>query len=584
MSDKCPGVGGRRARDRTRLNAHRYAKALVGRLEFVSPNPKGINPGQVFQVIFQVFLSLPLGVQERCVKEASSVRLPTKTQCSYSLVSNVQRVLGDGLSPPAWKPIGEVGFHCLHPYFVNNAIDVDSDVKVRRGWAAPRPLFPSEEESKMVVDLLSAGVIDEIDPGLAGSEPTLYPTLNLSLRDKNATKSLVVADCRWLIAQSVFAPKPFRLPKLEALYGRGEMWFAKIDLSNAYHSVVLPDDLSSCFCFVVGGRIFRWKRLPFGWDRSPHIFQDLMCSIMRGRRVVVVGSSILVYLDDVLVVGSSPASVGLTVFNVVKELVAEGFIISPKSELEPSQSISWLGKDICCSGARVCVTTSESTLLLCIALIAFVSGKKGPARLLRTLCGLLCWAASHCKLPLPWLQHSHLAMLANARSLPQTAKDHLCVAIEAASKSYSCMPTGWVGAAPVDLLCFLKAQPVLPGVGDGFCTPMVAPWIVFTDAAAAVGRFGIVALYFIRGCVFSVAWSLPLPRALCGTDCQQTAELYAIKVCVSKFLPWGDVRIVSDSSSSIHSCLKMSTKARFRFRGRRGWFSLSSSLFCEQCH
>jgi len=95
----------------------------------------------------------------------------------------------------------------------------------------------------MISDLLNAGIVKQSD------SPTV--TMNLSVRPKpNSNKSLLISDCRALISNSVYVPKSFTLPKLSTLFHLPKdvlYYFTKLDLSNAYHSVSLPDWLEDHF-------------------------------------------------------------------------------------------------------------------------------------------------------------------------------------------------------------------------------------------------------------------------------------------------------------------------------------------------
>ena len=140
-------------------------------------------------------------------------------------------------------------------------------------------------------------------------------TMNVSLRPKpGGLKSLIIGDCRSLIKDLSAPPKKFKLPSITAVYKGKWRWFTRLDLKNAYHSCSLPKEWQSIFNFkttdpiLVDGKLvseFSWSRLPFGWDKSPWIFQSFVTSII----FAVLGSDdpcllILIYLDDILICGT----------------------------------------------------------------------------------------------------------------------------------------------------------------------------------------------------------------------------------------------------------------------------------------
>jgi len=526
---------------RTRLLAWRYAVSLKKGLKDGTTSP---DVSVLLGSTLKVFATLPLRQQEQLVRRISLVKLPAKTACSYSLITEVTKSLVTGRdAPPSWKPIGPVGHHVLSRDFLVDCVDWNKDVNRPRGFCYPKPMRPGRDELNMLEDLLSAGIIRPS----SGHKISF----NLSLRPKpHSNKSLLVADCRAVIGSSGLAPRAFQLPQLHWLYALADdlpegsqLYFAKLDLSNSYHSVVLPEELAAMFTFGVEDCVFEWGRLPFGWDRSPCLFQDLMISLVHG--IDNWGVIRFHYLDDLLVVGSSYNAVQQAVQEAMELLVGAGFIISDKSVIEPSNVIDWLGKHLEFTNHAVSIGVSESVLDLISALIIFSCSKRGPARILRSLCGLVSWSSMHSRLALPWLQHAHVCILQNRRRAPVYLVDHLKVALAAVSRPYSGFPIHW------------GSGPVLSDEDD----------VLFVDAAASMGKFGLV-LYSKTG--ESWAWSLPLPHYCSGDpNYQQAAELYAIKAGVRKFLKSGaTLRLVSDSMSSLFSCNKLSCKARHTRRGR----------------
>ncbi|KAM9974314.1 hypothetical protein ACTFIR_012835 [Dictyostelium discoideum] len=84
------------------------------------------------------------------------------------------------------------------------------------------------------------------------------------------------------------------------------------------------------FRFVWKGSHYRWKTMPFGLSTAPRIFTMLLRPVLRMLRDINV--SVIAYLDDLLIVGST------------KE---ECFKLNlEKSVLEPTQSITFLGLQI----------------------------------------------------------------------------------------------------------------------------------------------------------------------------------------------------------------------------------------------
>jgi transposase InsO family protein len=81
----------------------------------------------------------------------------------------------------------------------------------------------------------------------------------------------------------------------------GGVLFSRLDLAQAYQQLRLDDAAADLLTWMTPRGLMRMRRLPFGINVAPSIFQRLMDTILRGMLGVVP------YLDDVLIVGKSRA-------------------------------------------------------------------------------------------------------------------------------------------------------------------------------------------------------------------------------------------------------------------------------------
>lgn len=95
----------------------------------------------------------------------------------------------------------------------------------------------------------------------------------------------------------------FPLPRigdsLDAL--SGNKYFGKLELGSGYWQVPLDEDAQEKAVFVIRGRLWKWKVLPFRLTSAPATFQRLMERVPHGLH----WKTLLLYLDDIIVKGDA---------------------------------------------------------------------------------------------------------------------------------------------------------------------------------------------------------------------------------------------------------------------------------------
>ena len=125
-----------------------------------------------------------------------------------------------------------------------------------------------------------------------------------------------------------------------------------IDLSNCFWSPRLPQAFLGAFRISDGeGGVLLFRCLPFGWKYSPIPCQKVLERLV--DQVGLVGSLVLIYIDDVLIVGRGKGRVRGQAMRAVQALRAAGGVISPKSTLEPVTRLVSLGKDVDLGGGSL---------------------------------------------------------------------------------------------------------------------------------------------------------------------------------------------------------------------------------------
>ena len=138
----------------------------------------------------------------------------------------------------------------------------------------------------------------------------------------------------------------YPIPKVEDLFARlsGGKYFSKLDLSHAYQQLPLDENSRRYVVINTHRGLFRFTRLPFGISSAPGIFQRVIESLLQGIEGVIV------YLDDILVTGSTEESHLRALDEVLSRLDKAGLRVKQKKCAFMRPSVTYLGHRIDAQG------------------------------------------------------------------------------------------------------------------------------------------------------------------------------------------------------------------------------------------
>ncbi|KAN0008797.1 hypothetical protein ACTFIU_002090 [Dictyostelium citrinum] len=194
------------------------------------------------------------------------------------------------------------------------------------------------------IDINSRG--SEIEQVLPNQYSKLVFYSNLFTVPKPGTNLLrPVLDLKRL--NTFIANQSFKMEGIKSLPSMVKQgyYMVKLDIKKAYLHVLVDPNYRDLFRFIWKGVHYRWKTMPFGLSTAPRIFTMLLRPVLRMLRELNV--SVIAYLDDLLIVGSTKEECLSNLDKTMKLLVKLGFKLNlEKSVLEPTQSITFLGLQI----------------------------------------------------------------------------------------------------------------------------------------------------------------------------------------------------------------------------------------------
>lgn len=208
------------------------------------------------------------------------------------------------------------------------------------------PKNQADVEAALLIlqDYQLVGAVREVPPG----EPLMHvvPWFTIHKKDPDGSvKSRLITDCRQV--NTFLHTAPFRLEQWQHIlpHLRQHHWGAKVDITHAYFHLQLHPNLARFMNVAVGNKIFQFQSACFGLSPLPMIWMMVMKVLLRLWRGQ--GLQVFVYLDDILIIGSTEFAVQRALGIVLRDLEQSGLLVNTKkSQLVPTQKLTHLGFDI----------------------------------------------------------------------------------------------------------------------------------------------------------------------------------------------------------------------------------------------
>ncbi|CAH8528218.1 unnamed protein product [Schistosoma turkestanicum] len=225
-----------------------------------------------------------------------------------------------------------------HPIFTGDHMPVRQPP--RRVPVHYRPQLDS-----MIKDMLDKKII------VPSSSPWASPIVLVKKKDSSLRLCI---DYRRLNA--ITKRDSFPLPRIDSTLDalHGACWFSTLDLASGYWQVeVRPQDRKKT-AFIVPNGLYEFQVMPFGLTNAPATFQRLMQTVLQD----IVPHKCLIYLDDIIVHGSTPEQHNANLKAVLQRLRQHNLKVKPSKCRLLQKEVVFLGHRITPDG--VC-TDNEKT-------------------------------------------------------------------------------------------------------------------------------------------------------------------------------------------------------------------------------
>ncbi len=185
------------------------------------------------------------------------------------------------------KLFGGIGKTDLVQHFIPTSDNVPINLPSYR-----IPLHLKAKARKVINEYLGTGIIEP-----SNSE---YCSPLLLIKKPNTDEVRVIIDYRALNAKS--KRDAFSSPRADDLIDKleGATVFTKLDVKAAFHNIEIAEEDRHKTAFRFDGKLYQWKRCPFGLSSAPATYNRLMAGILSPFEKFTAG-----YYDDVVVFSKS---------------------------------------------------------------------------------------------------------------------------------------------------------------------------------------------------------------------------------------------------------------------------------------
>lgn len=140
-----------------------------------------------------------------------------------------------------------------------------------------------------------------------------------------------------------------QMPRVDEMKAKltGSKFFTKLDLHSAFHHVMISEKSRELTTFMAPNGMYRFKRLVFGVNCAPEIFQRIMEGILKDIKDVII------YIDDILIYAATIEQLRENTEKVLATLEKNNLSLNKEKCVFEAESLAFLGHQLSAAGLNI---------------------------------------------------------------------------------------------------------------------------------------------------------------------------------------------------------------------------------------
>lgn len=209
-------------------------------------------------------------------------------------------------------------------------LTINPEVKPVKQPVRRVPISVEEQVERKLDEALLSDIIEKVTE----PSPWISPIVVIF---KSNDEIRICVDMRR--ANEAILRENYPLPTFESFMTklRNAKYFSRLDLASAYHQLELDIESRPITTFITHKGMFRYKRLMFGVNSAPEIFQRVFEEMLASCK------NCLNYIDDIIVYGSTKEEHDACLNKVLQVFITNNVLLNEAKCVKAVQELEFLG-------------------------------------------------------------------------------------------------------------------------------------------------------------------------------------------------------------------------------------------------